>query len=72
MGCVAKHVGKLGALIRVCFQVHEEACGGVVEWLRRSVSNLVGSACVGSNPIVGATNHKPTAYSAVHPSEAGK
>ena len=45
---------------------------GRVVWLRRSVSNLVRSTCVGSNPVVGTTNHKPTANSAAHPSEVGK
>ena len=45
--------------------------GGVAEWLRRSVSNLVRSTCVGSNPIVGITNHKQTVNSAVHPYEVG-
>ena len=38
-------------------------------YLRRSVANLVGSTRMGSNPIVGTTNHKPTANSAVHPLE---
>ena len=27
---------------------------------------------MGSNPVVGTTNHKPTVNSAVHPSEVGK
>ena len=30
---------------------------GVAEWLKHSVSNLVGSISVGSNPIVGTTNN---------------
>ena len=30
---------------------------GVAAWLRRSVSNLVGFARVGSNPVVGTTNN---------------
>ena len=34
---------------------------------RRSVSKLVRSNRLGSNPVVGTTNHKPTANSAVHP-----
>ena len=46
--------------------------GGVAEWLRRSVSNHARFARVGSNPVVGTTNHNPTANSAVHPSEVGK
>ena len=37
---------------------------GVAEWLRCNVSYLVGS-----HPVVGTTNHKPTANSAVHPFE---
>ena len=44
----------------------------MAEWLRRSVSNHARSTCVGSNPVVGATNHKPTVNSGVHPSEVGK
>ena len=43
----------------------------MAEWLRRSVSRLLGSTRVGSNPVVGTTNHKPTADSAVHPFEVG-
>ena len=31
-----------------------------------SLSNHARSTCVGSNPVVGTTNHKPTANSAVH------
>ena len=46
--------------------------GGVAEWLRRSVWNHARSTRVGSNPVVGITNHKPTANSGVHPSEVGK
>ena len=46
--------------------------GGVAEWLRCSVSNHARCTRVGSNPFVGTTNHKPTANSAVHPSEVGK
>ena len=30
------------------------------------------STLVGSNPVVGTTNHKPTINSAIHPSEVGK
>ena len=37
--------------------------------LRQSVSNLVGSPAIGSNPIAGTTNQKPAASSAVQPSE---
>ena len=44
----------------------------VAEWLRRGVSNHVRSTRVGSNPVVGTTNHKPTVNSAVHPSEVDK
>ena len=43
--------------------------GGVAEWLRLSASNHARSTRVGSNPVVGTTNHKPTVNSAVHPSE---
>ena len=46
--------------------------GGVAEWLRRRVSNHARSTRVGSNPVVGATNHNPPVNSAVHPSEVGK
>ena len=42
--------------------------GGVAEWLRRSVSNLVGSTHVCLNPVADTTNLKPAANSAVHPS----
>ena len=41
--------------------------GGVAEWLKRSVSNHVSSARVGSKPVVGTTDYKPTVNSAVHP-----
>ena len=41
--------------------------GGVAEWLRRRVSNHARSTRVGSNPVVGTTNHKPTVNSAVYP-----
>ena len=40
--------------------------------VKGSVSNLVRSTRVGSNPVVGTTDHKPTANSAVHPSDVGK
>ena len=46
--------------------------GGVVKWLRRSVSDHARSTRVGSNPVVGTINHKRTVNSAVHPSEVGK
>ena len=46
--------------------------GGVAKWLRRSVSNLVGSTRMGSNPVADTTSHKPTANAAVHPSDLGK
>ena len=46
--------------------------GGVAEWLMRSVSNHARSTRVGSNPVVGTTNHKPTVNSTVHPSKVGK
>ena len=46
--------------------------GGVAEWIRCSVSNLVGYTRVGSNPVADSANHKPAANSAVHPSEVGK
>ena len=45
---------------------------GVVEWLRRSVSHHASSTRVGSNPVVGTTNPKPTVNSALHPFEVGK
>ena len=51
--------------------VVEWPSGGMAEWLRRSVSNLVKSTRMGSNPIVGTTNHKPISSSAVHPSDVG-
>ena len=35
----------------------------VAEWLRRSISNIVRSTGVGSNPVVRTTNHKPTQLS---------
>ena len=47
-----------------------QASGGVAEWLRRSVSNLVGPTRVGANSVADTTSHKPTANSAVHPSLA--
>ena len=46
--------------------------GGMAKWLRHSVSNHATFIHVGSNPVVGTTNHKPTVNSAVHPSEVGK
>ena len=39
--------------------------GGVAEWLRHSISNLVGSTFIGSNQGVRA-KYKPTANSAFH------
>ena len=52
----------LGALLAVKWQ---QLSGGVAEWLRHSASNLVRSPCVGSNPVVGITNHMPTVKSNV-------
>ena len=46
--------------------------GGVAEWLRHSVLILVRTTRLGSNPEVGATDHKPTVNPAVSLSEAGK
>ena len=46
--------------------------GGVVKWLGHSVSNLVGSACAGSSPVVRTRNHKLAANSDDHPFEVGK
>ena len=46
--------------------------GGVAEWIRRNVSNLVGYTRMGSNPIADSAGQKPAAKSAVHPSEVGK
>ena len=51
---------------------YTSTCGGVAEWLRCDVSDLVRSPCVCSIPVVGITNHKPTVNAAVHPSEVGK
>ena len=45
--------------------------GDMAERLRRSVKNLVMSTRVGSNPVVGTTNHKPAVNSSIHPSEVG-
>ena len=44
----------------------------MVKWLWRSVSNFAKSTRVGSNPVVGTTNHESTVNSAVHPSEVDK
>ena len=44
----------------------------LVKWLRRRVSNHTKSTSVGSNPVVGTTNHKPTVNSAVNRSQIGK
>ena len=44
----------------------------MAKWLRRNVSNNAQSTRVGSNPLIGTTNHKPTVNSAGHPSEVGK
>ena len=44
---------------------------GVVEWWG-SVSKLMESTRVGSNQVIGTTNHRPTANSAAHPCEVGK
>ena len=46
--------------------------GGVAEWLRRSISNIVGFTRVGSNPVVETTSNTPTDDSAFHPSEVGE
>ena len=59
----------------VAFNFHErfsQLKWCVAEWLMRSALNLVRSTRVGSNPVVGTTNHKPTVNSAVYPSEVGK
>ena len=53
-------------------EVYDIYYGSVAEWLGRSVSNLMRSPCVCSNPIVGITDHKPTVNTAFHPSEVGK
>ena len=42
---------------------------GVAEWLRRRVSGHTRSTHVGSNPVVGTVDHKPTVNSTVQPSE---
>ena len=52
-------------LLRVCAR---EAA----KFLTHTVSNPMDFTHVASNPVFGITNHKPTANSAVHPSEAGK
>ena len=57
---------------RASMPVPTRVYGGVNKWLRCDVSNLARSTSMGSNPVVGITNHKPTANSAVHPSEVGK
>ena len=44
----------------------------MADWLRRSVSNLVSSTRVGSNPVAGITIYKPVPRPAVRPSEFGK
>ena len=47
----------------------------MAEWLRCSVSNLsmyARSTRVGSNPVIGTTERKPTVNSTVHPFEVGK
>ena len=44
----------------------------LADWLRHSDSNLVEFTRVGSNPVAGTTNHKPTADSELHPSEVSK
>ena len=46
--------------------------GGMADWLIRTVSNLGRSTRVGSSPVVGTMNHKPTSNSALHSSEVGK
>ena len=47
-------------------------CGGVAEWLRRSVANLVNLLSLVRAPPSEPFPHKPTVNSAVHPSEVGK
>ena len=44
----------------------------VAEWLRSIILNLARSTRVGSNPVVGNTNHQPAINSAAHPSEVSK
>ena len=51
---------------RIVFFDSPSTCGDVAEWLRRSVSNLVGSPRVGSNSFSDTTNYKPAVLSAVH------
>ena len=60
------------SVLRDHLVLHFKCIAAVAEWLRRSVLNHARSTRVGSNPIVGATNYKPTVNSAVHPSEVGK
>ena len=61
-----------GFHLRFLYAIKFGCNGDVAECLRRSVSNLVRSTRVGSNPVVGTTNHKPTVNSAVYPSEVCK
>ena len=51
---------------------HVKSQGGVAEWLRHSVTNHARSARVGSDLVVGTTNHKLTVNSAAHPPEVGE
>ena len=52
--------------------LQNDYCGGVAEWLRRSVPNPVGFTRAGLNPVADTTNHKAAANSVVYPSEVGK
>lgn len=60
-----KIVSGLGS---ICLAFHSKS-GCVAKWLRHSFLKLVGSTSVGLNHVVRTTNHKPSAYSAVHPSK---
>ena len=41
-----------------CYIPGDTSSAGVAEWLRGSVSKIVGFTRVGSNPVDGITNHK--------------
>ena len=44
----------------------------MAEWLRCSVSSHARSIGMGSNPVPGTFNHKPTANLAIRPSKVGE
>ena len=71
--CVAFNLVNKGSYLAMAkFTKFLNLHGGEAEWLWRNMSNLVGSTRSGTIPVAYTANDKPTANSAVHPSEVGR